>query len=108
MFIALAFKFKPSFMLMPGSRFGVVVRVVTFRSIIKEGFADRRHRSDGSLVPRGEPGAVLEDPEEIRRQILEIAPKVDSICIHGDTPNCLEFAELVNKTLVDAKYEVGY
>ena len=77
-------------------------------SFIREGFADRAYEPHGTLVPRSEPGAVLEDPEQIRQQVLDLAPKVDSICLHGDTPNCLEFAEIVFKTLVDAGYEVGY
>lgn len=75
---------------------------------IREGFADRAYRPDGTLVPRSEPGAVLEDPEEIKAQVLRLADQVDSICLHGDTPNCLEFAEMVYKTLVDHGYEVGY
>lgn len=75
---------------------------------IREGFADRAYRPDGTLVPRTEPGAVLEDPDQIRRQVLELAQKVDSICLHGDTPNCLQFAEMVYKTLTDNGYEVGY
>lgn len=75
---------------------------------ISEGFADRAYRRNGTLVPRSERGAVYEDPKRIRRQVLALAPRVDSICLHGDTPNCLEFAELVYKTLVDAGYEVGY
>ncbi|MBC8066064.1 MAG: LamB/YcsF family protein, partial [Chlorobia bacterium] len=75
---------------------------------IREGFADRAYRPDGTLVPRSEPGAVLEDPKEIKAQVLELAPQVDSICLHGDTPDCLEFAELVYKTLTDNAYEVGY
>jgi UPF0271 protein len=75
--------------------------------LIREGFADRAYRSDGTLVPRSEAGAVLSDPDEVRRQVLRIAPNADSICVHGDTPGCVEFAELVRKTLVDARYEVG-
>lgn len=75
---------------------------------LREGFADRRYTLNGLLVPRSKPNAILEDPEEIARQVLQIAPRVDSICLHGDTPHCLEFAELVNKTLVDAGYEVGF
>jgi UPF0271 protein len=59
-------------------------------------------------MPRSQPDAVLTDPDEIRAQVLELAPKVDSICLHGDTPGCLEFAEMVRKTLEDAGYEVGY
>lgn len=74
---------------------------------IREGFADRAYR-DGTLIPRSEPGSVLEDPEEIKAQVLRLADQVDSICLHGDTPNCLEFAEMVYKTLVDHGYEVAY
>jgi len=75
--------------------------------IIREGFADRAYRADGGLMPRSEPNAVLDDPDRVREQVLRIAPSIDSICLHGDTPDCLGFAELVLKTLVDAGYEVG-
>jgi len=77
-------------------------------TVISEGFADRAYRPDGTLAPRTEPGAVLENPEQIQRQVLRLASIVDSICLHGDTQNCLEFAELVKRTLVDNGYEVGY
>lgn len=76
--------------------------------IIKEGFADRKYLSDGTLMPRNQPGAVLCEPEEIRSQVLTLAPHVNSICLHGDNVGCLEFAEMVRKTLQDASYEVGY
>lgn len=89
---------------------GTAHEVVASRAgqpLIREGFADRAYREDGTLVPRGEPGAVLHDPDEVRRQILRLAPFVDSICLHGDTPNCVEYAELVVKTLVDNGFGVG-
>lgn len=76
-------------------------------TIIKEGFADRAYQSDGTLLSRSQPGAILHDPDQIKRQVLNLAPKVDSICLHGDTPDCLEFAELIYRTLVDHGYEVG-
>jgi UPF0271 protein len=100
---------RPTFMLLPESYFAKAVRMPPLMlRVIKEGFADRRYNKDGTLVPRSGPHAILEDPQEIAAQVLRIVPKVDSICLHGDTPNCLEFAELVNKTLVDAGYEVGF
>lgn len=74
---------------------------------IREGFADRAYRPDGTLVPRSEPGAILHERQAIREQVLHLADRVDSICLHGDTPGCVEFAELVFRTLVDAGYEVG-
>lgn len=75
--------------------------------IIREGFADRRYLADGRLMPRGQEGAILSEPDQIRAQVLKLALDVDSICLHGDTPGCLEFAELVYRTLKDAGYEVG-
>jgi 5-oxoprolinase (ATP-hydrolysing) subunit A len=76
------------------------------RGLIREGFADRSYQPDGTLVPRSEPGAVLQNAEAIRLQVLDLVPVVDSICLHGDTPDCLEFAELIYKTLTDAGIEV--
>src|SRR5579885_2375174 len=35
---------------------------------VAEGFADRRYRPDGSLVPRTQPDAFVEDPAEAVRQ----------------------------------------
>lgn len=53
----------------------------------REGFADRAYLADGSLKPRGEPGAVL-GPEEAAAQALTLAASgtVDTICVHGDSP----------------------
>ena len=96
-----------SLMGLPGTMHENAARRATAK-FIREGFADRAYQPNGLLVSRSEPGAVLEDPDQIKRQVLELAPKVDSICLHGDTPNCLEFAELVYKTVIDAGYEVGY
>jgi 5-oxoprolinase (ATP-hydrolysing) subunit A len=78
------------------------------QALIKEGFADRRYLPDGTLMPRTEAGAVLTDPAMVKEQVLLLAPVVDSICLHGDTEGCLEFAELVYKTLRDGGFEVGF
>lgn len=75
--------------------------------LIREGFADRGYRPDGTLIPRTEPGAILHDPNVIAAQVMFLAERVDSICLHGDTPGCLEFAENVYRTLADAGWEVG-
>lgn len=75
--------------------------------VIREGFADRGYQPNGQLTPRSEPGAILHEPDEIREQVLRLATEVDSICLHGDTPGCLEFAELVYKTLTDSGFKVS-
>ena len=55
-------------------------------AVCAEGFADRRYRLDGSLMPRGEPGAVIKDVDAAVAQAMEIASKgrVETLCVHGD------------------------
>ncbi len=76
--------------------------------LIREGFADRAYNRDGTLVPRSLPGAVLSDSRQVKEQVIRLAPFADSICLHGDTEDCVEFAETVYSALVDQGYEVGY
>jgi len=64
-----------------------------------EGFADRRMRPDGSLVPRTEPGALLDDPTEAAAQAHALAAHVDTICLHADTPGALAIAGAVHRAL---------
>jgi 5-oxoprolinase (ATP-hydrolysing) subunit A len=66
-----------------------------------EAFADRGVRADGSLVPRGEPGALIEDPALAAARAAEIAREgtADTLCIHGDTPNAIAIAGAVRAAL---------
>jgi UPF0271 protein len=74
--------------------------------LIAEGFADRRYRPDGSLVPRSEPGAFLDDPHEAVEQVEWLIRKrgVRTLCIHGDNPHALAFAQAVRNALVARGY----
>jgi PAS domain S-box-containing protein len=67
----------------------------------REGFADRALRADGSLVPRGEPGALLTDPAAAAEQALSLAAgrTVDTVCVHGDTPGAVAIARAVRAAL---------
>ncbi|KQQ05147.1 MULTISPECIES: LamB/YcsF family protein [unclassified Rathayibacter] len=83
---------------------------------LREAFVDRGYRADGSLVPRGEPGAVLSDPALVAaravRMVVEgavetssgehLAVDVDSLCVHGDSPGALAMAEAVRAALAEA------
>src|SRR6478736_4946324 len=75
---------------------------------VPEAFADRAYAPDGSLVPRGEPGAVL-DADGAVAQALSIARdglQARSICVHGDTPGAAAIARLVRRGLEDAGIDV--
>jgi UPF0271 protein len=85
-----------------------------------EGFADRRYRPDGTLVPRKEPGALLTDPAEAAEQAVHLARdgwvvasdgsrvgvKPDTICLHGDTPGAATIARSVRERLAAEGIEV--
>jgi UPF0271 protein len=85
-------------------------------AVYAEGFADRAYRADGTLLPRGKPGAVISDVDEVvARALLMVVDQrvialdgtvvphpVDSICLHGDTPGAVAFATAVRQALQQA------
>ncbi len=74
--------------------------------IVREGFADRAYTSDGRLVPRSEPGAVLDDPDEVAAQAVRLMDSVSSICVHSDSPGAVELARAVRIALVASGAEL--
>jgi UPF0271 protein len=74
--------------------------------VVAEGFADRAYTPDGLLMPRSEPGAVLTDVDAVAAQALRLAPQVDSLCVHGDSPGALDLARAVRAALADAGHHV--
>jgi len=96
-----------------GAQLGLVVA--------HEAFADRRYRADGSLMPRREEGAVLEDVDAAVAQAVQIAThgnastrdgrlvdiRADTICVHGDRPNAAIFARRLNAALKNAGVGIG-
>ena len=73
------------------------------RRTFLEGFADRAYRGD-RLVPRTEPGALLEDVDAIAAQAVDLAGRVDSVCVHGDSPDAVAAATAVRRALEAAGY----
>lgn len=72
---------------------------------VPEWFADRGYRPDGTLVPRGEPGALVTDPAEVVRRVaamLAATPRPASICVHSDTPGAARLLGAVREALGSA------
>ena len=65
-----------------------------------EGFAERAYDGD-SLRSRDKPGALIHDPAEAAAQAVALAaqPTLHSICVHGDSPNAVEIAQVVRRAL---------
>ncbi|MDP1731734.1 MAG: 5-oxoprolinase subunit PxpA [Devosia sp.] len=84
--------------------------------VVREAYADRAYQPNGLLVPRSEPGAVLHDYEAIAARAIRLAEKGEivatdgtvfessarSLCIHGDTPDAMEIARRLRRSLTDA------
>lgn len=80
-----------------------------------EVFADRTYQADGSLTPRSEPNALIKDSEQAVSQVLQmikeqtvtatngekVALKAETVCIHGDGENALEFARMIRERLIN-------
>lgn len=73
-------------------------------TVCTEGFADRRYRDDGSLMPRGEPGAVIKDVEAAVAQAMEIASsgRMETLCVHGDGATATEILTALRDRLGEA------
>jgi len=83
---------------------------------VAEVFADRGYRADGSLVPRGQPGALIHDSDEAVARTLrmvrdgsvvavtgETVPlQAQTLCLHGDGPHALAFARALHAALTQA------
>ncbi|MGO3412017.1 5-oxoprolinase subunit PxpA [Leuconostoc mesenteroides] len=81
----------------------------------QEVFADRNYQSDGSLVARSQPNAVISNPAEAAQRALEMVEKksvvsvtgevvplaVDSICVHGDNHSAVDLAIEIKKLLLE-------
>lgn len=65
--------------------------------VLREAFADRRYTAQGLLVPRTEPGAMIETPEEALEQRKRLEKIADTLCVHGDGPQALEFVTALRR-----------
>lgn len=88
-------------MALPGSAIAAAAHAAHV-PFIAEGFADRRYREDGSLVPRSEAGAFLHDPHEACHQVEWLIRErgVRSVCVHGDNPEAVAFTRSLRAELL--------
>lgn len=80
---------------------------------INEVFADRTYQIDGSLTPRSEKNALIEDTDAALAQVMqmiqintvktiqgkEISLHPQTICLHGDGAHAVDFAKIIHQTL---------
>ncbi|HZV50892.1 MAG TPA: 5-oxoprolinase subunit PxpA [Candidatus Dormibacteraeota bacterium] len=88
--------------------------------VAREGYVDRAYEPDGTLVSRRRPGSVYDDPERAVRQALRMVLEgtvvaadgtvielpVDTLCVHGDNPEAVDFLRLLRRELAAAGVEL--
>lgn len=86
-----------------------------------EVFADRTYQPDGSLTPRSWENAMIQDPlaaeEQVMKMVTEgkvmtadgnfIPIEADTVCVHGDGPNALDFANALRRRLANEGIKIG-
>lgn len=82
-------------------------------STVSEVFADRAYEDDAQLMARSKPGSVLHDADAIAGRVVRmvgdgtvtaasgkvIRMRIDTVCIHGDTPGAVAIARRVREEL---------
>lgn len=103
----------------PGGALATAGRAAGLR-VTGEGFADRSYQDDGSLVPRGQAGAVIEDIETAVAQALRIACEgrvttasgaiiplaARTLCVHGDGAQAVLLLRAVRGALEQAGFAI--
>jgi len=97
---------------LPGSAVLALAEARGLRTVT-EAFADRGYRPDGTLVPRGEAGALVTDEDDVAARVLrlatsglvrgadgrDVAVAAESVCVHSDTPGAVVLAARVRAAL---------
>ncbi|MDB2680754.1 LamB/YcsF family protein [Candidatus Pelagibacter bacterium] len=97
-----------------GSKMEVAANKLNMK-IACEIFADRNYEDDGNLVSRKKPHALITDPEEAKKHVLnmvknqslnchsgkQIPCEIDSVCIHGDNESSLATARSIRENLLE-------
>lgn len=83
-------------------------------SVLEEFFADRHYQADGNLVPRSDPDGVIHDAEVAAERVLlalknhvvrtrggsELPLRIDTVCLHSDTPQAIALAKTLRSRLL--------
>ena len=86
-----------------------------------EGFMDRRYQTNGTLTPRSETGAVINEDKQCIQQALALArkqpvvsstgalisPEIETICLHGDNENALSIVRELHVAFANFDITVG-
>ncbi|MDZ4164649.1 MAG: 5-oxoprolinase subunit PxpA [Smithellaceae bacterium] len=104
-----------NYVALAGAKGGIMTRMAKELGlkVLYEAFPDRTYTPRGTLVPRGDAGAVIHDPREAARRALKMAREgrvtasdgteisivPQTLCVHGDNPQAVELARMIREVL---------
>jgi len=102
-----------SLMMSTGKKLGI--------RVAGEVFADRGYADDGTLAPRGSPGAMIEDAALAAQRAVSMVEKgyvtalsgrrvpvsADTLCLHGDQPGAVAFARAIRQAFAERGVDVA-
>lgn len=111
---------KPALLAISGTVLDQAARAEGLK-VHAEIFADRAYQTNGQLMPRSRPGAVIHDPVIAADRLLSfletgqmaveggssIALAAQSICVHGDTPGAVKMACHIRSRLESAGIKIA-
>nr|WP_221185818.1 5-oxoprolinase subunit PxpA [Flexivirga oryzae] len=104
---------------LPGSALLAAAAGAGLRTV-PEAFADRAYTPEGTLMPRSQAGAVLDDAAVVAARAVRMARDgevvavdgsvvsltAESLCVHGDSPGAVAMAGSVREALVAAGFDL--
>ncbi|HUL52652.1 MAG TPA: 5-oxoprolinase subunit PxpA [Opitutaceae bacterium] len=110
---------EPVLFALAGSALERVARAYDDVRVVAEGFADRTYQADGSLTPRSQPGALIEEADAMAAQVLrmvrdgrvratdgtDVPLAIETVCVHGDGPHAVAFVQRLARELRQAGIE---
>ena len=102
-----------SLMMSTGKKLGI--------RVAGEVFADRGYADDGTLAPRGGPGAMIEDAALAAQRAVSMVEEgyvtalsgrrvpvsADTLCLHGDQPGAVAFARAIRQAFAERGVDVA-
>lgn len=85
-------------------------------TVVTEAFTDRNYNNDGTLVSRGDPRALVQNPADVAARAVKMVAegrikaidgnyiniRPQTLCLHGDSPGAGKTARMVRRALIDA------
>jgi UPF0271 protein len=76
--------------------------------VVREVFLDRGYSADGTLIPRGQPGATIAAAADLAGQVAHLQGlEFETMCVHGDNPAALELLAAVPGLVAERGWRVA-